>query len=68
MKFRLFVSSVLTLTILLVPRLWAQHIEADAVLRAREAALAAGDLHAILSVFADDAVVVTSMCGTLSPP
>jgi hypothetical protein len=59
MKFRLFVSSVLTLTILLGPRLWAQHIEADAVKRAREAALAAGDLDAILSVFADDAVVVT---------
>jgi len=60
MKFRLFVSSVLILTVLLVPGLWAQDIEADAVLRAREAALAAGDLEAILSVFADDAVVVTS--------
>jgi hypothetical protein len=60
MKLRLYVSSVLALAILLLPRLWAQDIEADAVLRAREAALAAGDLHAVLSLFADEAVVVTS--------
>jgi Domain of unknown function (DUF4440) len=60
MKLRLYVSSVLALMILLVPRLWAQGIEADSVLRARQAALVAGDLHAILSLFADDAVVVTS--------
>ena len=60
MKSRLFVSTVLTLTVLLVPRLWVQGTGAEEVLRAREAALAAGDLDAILSVFADDAVVVTS--------
>jgi hypothetical protein len=50
----------LALAILLVQRLWAQDIEADAVLRAREAGLAAGDLHAGLSLFADEAAVVTS--------
>jgi hypothetical protein len=60
MKLRLYVSSVLALAILLVPRLWAQDIEADAVLRAREAGLAAGDLHAGLSLFADEAAVVTA--------
>ena len=60
MKLRLPISSVLALMIVLVPRLWAEGIDADSVLRAREAALAAGDLHALLSLFADDAVVVTS--------
>jgi hypothetical protein len=60
MKLRLYVSAVLALATLLVPRLWAQGVETDAVLKAREAALAAGDLRAILSVCADDAVVATS--------
>lgn len=60
MKLPLYVSSVLVLTILLVSSLRAQGLEVEAALKAREAALAAGDLHAILSVFADDAVVVTS--------
>ena len=60
MKLRLYVVSVLVLALLFVPRLWAQNIQADAVLKAREAALAAGNLDAILNLFADDAVVVTS--------
>ncbi len=60
MKLRLYVVSVLVLALLFVPRLWAQDIQADAVLKAREAALAAGNLDAILNLFADDAVVVTS--------
>jgi ketosteroid isomerase-like protein len=60
MKLRLYVSAVLALATLLVPRLWAQGIETDAILKARQAALTAGDLHAILRVFADDAVVATS--------
>ena len=60
MKLRLSVMSVLALALLLVPRLWAQGTQADSVLKAREAALAAGDLDAILNLFADEAVVVTS--------
>jgi hypothetical protein len=60
MKLRLSVISVLALALLFVPRLWAQDTQADAVLQAREAALAAGDLDAILLSFADDAVGVTS--------
>jgi hypothetical protein len=59
-QLRLYVGSVLALAILLVPWLWAQGIETDSVLRACEAALAAGDLNAILSLFAEDAVVATS--------
>jgi hypothetical protein len=60
MKLPLYGNSVLVLVLLLVSSLWAQGPEADVVLKAREAALAAGDLNAILSVFADDAVVATS--------
>jgi hypothetical protein len=60
MKLRLYVISVLALALLFVPRLWAQDTQADSVLKAREAALAAGDLDAILRLFADDAIVVTS--------
>jgi hypothetical protein len=60
MKLRLYVISILVLALLCVPRLWAQDTQADSVLKAREAALAAGDLDAILRLFADDAVVVTS--------
>jgi hypothetical protein len=60
MKLHLSVISVLALAILLVPRLWAQDIQADSVLKARETTLAAGDLDAILGVFADQAVVATS--------
>jgi predicted NBD/HSP70 family sugar kinase len=60
MKLHLYVVSVLALALLFVPRLWAQDIQADTVLKAREAALAAGNLDAILNLFADDVVVVTS--------
>ena len=60
MKLRPYVISVLALALLFVPRLWAQDIQADTVLKAREAALAAGNLDAILNLFADDVVVVTS--------
>jgi hypothetical protein len=60
MKLRLYVVSVLALALLFVPMLWAQDSQPDAVLKAREAALAAGDLDVILRLFADDAVVVTS--------
>jgi hypothetical protein len=60
MKLPLYGNSVLVLVLLLVSSLWAQGPEADVVLKAREAALAAGDLNAILSVFADDAIVATS--------
>jgi ketosteroid isomerase-like protein len=60
MKLRLYVISVLALALLFVPRLWAQDTQVDSVLKAREAALAAGDLDAILRLFADDAIVVTS--------
>ena len=59
MTLRLAVVSVLALALLCVPRLCAQDLQADAVLKAREAALAAGDVDAILRLFADDAVVVT---------
>lgn len=38
----------------------AQNPDAETVLRAREAALAAGDFDAVLGLFADDAVVVSS--------
>ena len=41
MKLRLYVISVLALALLFVPRLWAQDTQADVVLKAREAALAA---------------------------
>jgi hypothetical protein len=57
---RLYIISVLALALLFVPRLWAQDTQADLLLKAREAALAAGDLDAILHLFADDAIVVTS--------
>jgi len=50
MKLRLYVISVLVLALLFVPRLWAQDTQADSVLKAREAALAAADLDAILHV------------------
>jgi hypothetical protein len=60
MKLRLSVIAVLMLALLCVPRLWAQDTQADAVLKAREAALATGDLDAVLRLFADDAIVVTS--------
>ena len=60
MKLRFSVIPVLALALLCVPGLWAQETQADAVLKAREAALAAGDVDAILRLFADDAVVVTS--------
>jgi len=39
---------------------WAQSAEGEAVLKAREAALLARDLNAVLNLFADDALVVTS--------
>lgn len=60
MKRRLYGISVLVLAIALAPRLWAQGTDAESVLRARETALATRDFDAILSLFADDAVVVTS--------
>lgn len=44
MKSRLSVISVVVLVVFLAPRLWAQSTEAESVLKAREAALAAGDL------------------------
>ena len=66
MKLHLYVISILALAILLVPRLWAQDTQADWVLKARETALAAGDLDAILGVFADKAVVATSSGRLLS--
>lgn len=60
MKRRLYGISVLVLAIALAPRLWAQGTDAESVLRARETGLATRDFDAILSLFADDAVVVTS--------
>jgi len=60
MKLHLSVVCVSALALLFVPRLWAQDILADTVLKARETALAAGNLDAILNVLADDVVVVTS--------
>jgi hypothetical protein len=51
---------VLALALALAPGLRAQGADAESVLKAREAALAARDFEAILGVFADDAVVVTS--------
>jgi hypothetical protein len=50
----------LVLAIALAPALWAQGSDAASVLKGREAALAARDFDAILGLFADDAVVVTS--------
>lgn len=60
MKRRPYGISVLVLAMALAPRLWAQGTDAESVLRARETALATRDFDAILSLFADDAVVVTS--------
>ena len=51
---------VLLLVLAVAPGLRAQGADADSVLKAREAALAARDFDAILGLFADDAVVVTS--------
>ena len=51
---------VLLLVLAVAPGLRAQGADADSVLKAREAALAARDFEAILGLFADDAVVVTS--------
>ncbi len=39
---------------------WAQSADGEAVLKAREAALLARDLNAVLNLFAEDALVVTS--------
>jgi hypothetical protein len=52
--------------LLLIPRLWAQTPPGDDVLQAREAALSSGDADAVLRLFADDAVVVTSSGRLLS--
>jgi hypothetical protein len=51
---------VLLLVLAVAPGLRAHGADADSVLKAREAALAARDFEAILGLFADDAVVVTS--------
>ena len=45
---------------LLAPLVWAQVAEPETVLKAREAALTARKLGALLGLFADDAVIVTS--------
>lgn len=62
MTLRLFIVSALAVVILLMPpvRVSAQGAEAEWVLKAREAALAVHDLEAVLALFADDAVVITS--------
>jgi hypothetical protein len=46
--------------LLLIPRLSAQTPTAEDVLKTRETALTSGDSDAVLRLFADDAVVVTS--------
>jgi hypothetical protein len=46
--------------LLFISRLWAQAPSGEDVLKARESALAAGDAVAVLKLFADDAIVVTS--------
>jgi hypothetical protein len=51
---------ILALALAVAPGLRAQSADAESVLKAREAALAARDFEAILGLFADDAVVVTS--------
>jgi ketosteroid isomerase-like protein len=43
-----------------IPRVDAQPAEREAVLKARETALLARDVGAVLPLFADDALVVTS--------
>lgn len=53
-------TAAFMLCLALAPRLWAQVADAESVLKAREAALAARDFEAIMGLFADDAVVVTS--------
>ena len=62
MKLRSDVISALMLIILLVSpsRAHAQATDADAVLKAREAALPGRDPDAVLTLFAEDAIVVTS--------
>jgi len=62
MKLRSETFSALMLIILLVFPLgtYGQGTDAESVLKAREAALTGHDLDAILTLFADDAIVVTS--------
>lgn len=62
MKLRSGTISALMLIILLVLPLsvYAQGSNAESVLKARETALAGRDLDRILTLFADDAIVVTS--------
>jgi hypothetical protein len=57
---RLYGIVVLVLVFAVAPGLRAQGSDPESVLKAREAALAARDFEAILGLFADDAVVVTS--------
>ncbi|MPY86580.1 MAG: DUF4440 domain-containing protein [Luteitalea sp.] len=60
MRFRAHLILILALALGLAPPLWAQSPAAEDVLKAREAALDAGDADAVLRLFADDAIVVTS--------
>jgi hypothetical protein len=54
------VISIIVFAIAATPRLWAQGGDAESILKARETALAARDFDAVLGLFADDAVVVSS--------
>jgi len=60
MKRNLYGIVVMVLAVALAPRLWAQGTDAESVLKARETALVGRDLDVILSLFAADAIVVTS--------
>jgi hypothetical protein len=51
---------VLLTCVAIIPCVEAQGVESDAVLKAREAALLARDVEAVLQLFADDALVATS--------
>jgi Domain of unknown function (DUF4440) len=56
----LLVGLLLLPLVVTLPRTEAQSAEGEAVLKARETALLARDVEAVLQLFADDAVVVTS--------
>jgi Domain of unknown function (DUF4440) len=56
----LLVGLLMLPLVVTIPRTEAQSAEGEAVLKARETALLARDVEAVLQLFADDAVVVTS--------
>jgi hypothetical protein len=59
-RWLLMVLLMLLTLLVTTSRIEAQSAEGEAVLKAREAALLARDVEAVLQLFADDALVVTS--------